>query len=155
MCTPSGRCILPILQFFGNRFCRIEYISVILALSVILLDFRANLGTCEAAPPEKPKIFVGYINKDPGRPPAILVSILEDLLPQLGGFAPRTVAQLPADWSIPNYWKKLGGEGYTHFIVGGADAVTELQNRYKQPSWIVGKIARDQGANPHLTYYGL
>ena len=155
MSTPHSRSVmLPIPGHFSNALWAgsPDWLIVVFGL---IIGFQVVLGTSPAVAAERPKIFVGYIDKDPAQPPSIIVSILDNLRPQLGGLAPETVARLPADWSLPKKWHELGDKGFTHFIVGGTDAVIELQNRYKQPSWIVGKIVRDQGAIPHLTYYGL
>lgn len=156
MSTPVGRAptlAIPWL-FFNSLLSKRSSVSLIFTFFVLLFGIQAFLPVSNAIALEKPKVFIGYIDKDPAQPPSIIVSILETLGAQLAGQAPKTVEKLPADWSIPKDWKKLG-EKYTHFIVGEADAAIDLQNRYKRPSWIVGKIAKDKEGKPHLIYYGL
>jgi hypothetical protein len=135
---------------------RVRQLSKAPATYCLLAAIVSSTWSCHAyAEPAQPKIFLGYIQRDqdPAHEPVLLIRTLEQLSTLLGGHANRKVLPLPDNWTISSGWPALAAE-YSHFVVGRADATSEMQGRYTQITWLVGKIMRSEDGAPHLTYYG-
>jgi hypothetical protein len=124
-------------------------------LTLIAPNSNVRAGEVDDA---RPRVFLSFINKDPDHLPTGLLNLFENLIPQLGGNADEDVSGsgLPAQWSLPKDWVSIAEKGYSHFLIGKADSVTDLENKYMQITLIYGKIVKDRGQapHPHMTFFG-